>query len=143
MTGSARLTATTAPALLRLATALTLGTGLVCTLVAGLTSGGLGVLSATLAVAVVLAFLWIGQLPVAQAARGRKRLGAALLILGYTVRVAVVVLALQLFFTSPTVDRRVFGVSVVLCALAWTAGGLWRLATWRSVTIEPARVERD
>ena len=142
MTGSARLTATTAPVLLRPATTLALGTGLACTLVAGLTSGARGVLSAAAAVALALGFLWFGQLPVAQAARGRKRLGTALLILGYTVRVAVVVLALRVVFDSPVLDR-VFGLSVVLTALAWTAGGLWRLATWRSVSIEAERVERD
>ena len=143
MTGSARLTATTAPALLRPATALTLGAGLACALVAGLTRGGRGALSATAAVAVVLGFLWFGQLPVALVARGRKRLGTVLLIFGYTVRIAAVVLALRLMFDSPVLDRRVFGVSLVLTALAWTAGGLWRLSTWRSVTIEPERVERD
>ena len=121
---------------------LALGVGAVCTAVAGLVAGGRAALSAALAVAVVLAFLWFGQLPVAQAARGRKRLGAVLLILGYTVRVALVVLALQLFFTSPTVDRRVFGVSVVLCALAWTAGAVWSFMHWRSVTIEPDLSER-
>ena len=143
MTGSARLTTTTAPALLRPATALALAAGLACALVAGLTSGGRGVLSAAAGVALALGFLWFGQLPVAQVARGRKRLGTALLILGYTVRIAAVVLALRLVFDSPVLDRRVFGVSIVLTALAWTAGGLWKLSTWRSVTIEPEPVERD
>ena len=101
-----------------------LGVGAVCTAVAGLVAGGRAGLSAALAVAVVLGFLWFGQLPVAQVAQGRKRLGAALLILGYTVRIAAVVLTLRVVFDSPVLDRHVFGVSVVLCALAWPAGGL-------------------
>ena len=137
MTGSPRLTATTAPALLWLATALTLVTGLACALVAGLTSGGRAVLSAAAAVAVVLGFLWFGQLPIALAARGHQRLATVQLIVGCILRVAVGVLALRLFLTSPTFDRRVFGLSVVFCALAWTAGAVWTFARWRSVTIEP------
>ena len=120
-----------------------LGVGAVCIAVAGLVAGGRAGLSAAGAVALVVGFLWLGQLPVAQAARGRKRLGTALLILGYTVRITAVVLALRHVFDSPVLDRRVFGISVVLTALAWTAGGLWRLSTWRPLTIEPERVEKD
>ena len=118
MTGSARLTATIAPALLRPATALTLGAGFVCALVAGLEGGGRGALSAAAATAVVLGFLWFGQLPILLAARGHKRLATVQLIVGCLMRVAVGVLALRLVFTSPTFDRRVFGMSIVLCALA-------------------------
>jgi hypothetical protein len=122
---------------------LALGVGAGCTAVAGLVAGGRAGLSAAGAVTLVVGFLWLGQLPVAQVARGRKRVGASLLIFGYTARIAAVVLALRLVFHSPVLDRHVFGVSVVLTALAWTAGGLWKLSTWRSVTIEPERVERD
>ena len=119
------------------ATALALGVGAVCVLVAGVGQGGRGVLSAAAAVAVVLGFLWFGQLPIALAARGHQRLATIQLIVGCILRVAVGVLALRLLLDSPAFDRRVFGVSVVLCALAWTAGAAWTFARWRSVTIEP------
>ena len=122
--------------LLRPATALALCLGLGCTLVAGLVGGGRGALSAAAATVLVLGFLWFGQLPIAQAARGRRRLATALLIVGYTVRVAAALLALRLLLGSTTLDRRVFGASIVLIALGWTAGGLWSLMGWRSVTIE-------
>jgi ATP synthase protein I len=125
------------------ATMLALGVGAICAAVAGLVAGGRGALSAAAATALVLGFLWFGQLPVAQAARGRARLGTALLILGYTVRVAAVLLALRLLTDATAVDGRVFGVSVVLTALGWTAGGLWSLLGWRSATIEPERVDKD
>ena len=118
------------------ATLLALGVGAVCTAVASVAGGGRAALSAAGATALVLGFLWFGQLPEAQAARGRKHLATALLIIGYTVRVAVVVLALRLLLDSAAFDRRVFGVCVLLCVLAWTGGAAWSLVRWRSVTIE-------
>ena len=118
------------------ATMVTLGVGVVCAGVAGVAGGGRGALSAAAATALVLGFLWFGQLPIALAARGHERLAIAQLIIGCVTRVAVGVLALQLLFTSSAFDRRVFGVSIVLCALAWTAGAVWALLRYRSVTIE-------
>lgn len=123
------------------ATALAAGTGLACAVVAAFSGGGRGAASAAAATALVLTFLWAGQLPVAVAARGRGRLGTALLVTGYTLRVAAALLALVLF-DATTLDRRVFGATVVLAALAWTAGATWVLARWRSVTIEPEMPER-
>ena len=122
--------------LLGLATWLAAGVGAVCVMVAGVVGGGRGARSAAVAALVALGFLWFGQLPVAMAARGQNRMGALLLLLGYTLRVAVGVLALRLLFNSAAFDRRVFGVSVILCALAWTAGAVWSFVRHRSVTIE-------
>jgi ATP synthase protein I len=118
------------------ATLLALAVGVLCTGVAGVASGGRGVLSAAAATALVLGFLWFGQLPIALAARGYNRLATAQLIIGCIIRVAVGVLALQLLFTSSAFDRRVFGVSIMVCALAWTAGAVWGFTRYRSVTVE-------
>jgi len=124
------------------ATLLALGVGAGCVAVAGLVVGGRGALSAVAGTAVVLGFLWLGQLPVAQAAQGRRQLAKALLILGLTLRMAVVFVALRVLMDFPVLDRRVLGVSIVLTALAWTAGATWTFARLRSVTIEPDRSER-
>jgi hypothetical protein len=124
------------PALLGVATGAALLAGAACTAAGAVSGGGRGALSAGLATGLVLSFLWAGQLPVAQAARGRKVLGTALLLFGYTARVALLLLAFRLFAGADFLDRRTFGVAVVVTALTWTAGALWTLLRWRAPNVE-------
>jgi ATP synthase protein I len=122
----------TGTALLAVATWVTLAAGLVCSLVAAVGGGTRALVSAVLATGLVLGFLWIGQLPVAAASRGHRALGAALLLLGYTARVAVLLLAFRLFAGAEFLDRRTFGLTIIITALSWTGGGVWSLLRWRA-----------
>lgn len=131
--------AATERTLLSRAVLLTLGVGALCALAAGLLRGGAGLVGAALAVGLVLAFLLVGQLPVAQAARGRRRLGAALLVVLYLLRVLLLVLAYALVVASgdARLDREALGLTVVASALAWTAGTVWSALRWRPMVVEP------
>ena len=131
--------AATERTLLSRAVLLTLGVGALCALAAGLLRGGAGLVGAAFAVGLVLAFLLVGQLPVAQAARGRRRLGAALLVVLYLLRVLLLVLAYALVVASgdARLDREALGVTVVASALAWTAGTVWSALRWRPMVVEP------
>ena len=124
--------------LLTRAVLLTAATGLVAVTLAGLRGGQDGALGAALGAGLVLLFLLVGQVPVAQVAAGRRRLAAALLVLLYTSRVLLLLVAYRLVIDSgAAVDRRSLGVTVLGCALAWTAGTVWSALRWRPYVVGP------
>lgn len=103
-----------------------------------------GLTGAALGAALVLGFLLLGQVPVAQVARGRRGVGAALLIGLYTVRVLLLLVAYRVVTASPAaLDRQALGVTVVACALAWTAGAVWSMLRWRPLVVDPGADEGD
>lgn len=124
-------------ALLGRAVVLTLIAGVACAAVAATVVGRGGVLAALVGVGLVLGFLLVGQIPVAQVASGRRVLGVALLVSLYTTRALLLVLAWRALSVSDTVDRRTLGLTIVVCALAWTGGTVWSAVRWRPVLIEP------
>lgn len=113
-----------------------LAAGLVCAAVAGVTDGVGGLGAACLATALVLCFLLVGQLPVAQAVRGRRGLGAMLLLLGYFLRVLVLLVALVAVREAGSPDRQVLGLTVITVALGWTAGTVWSWLHWRPPVVD-------
>ena len=123
--------------LLGRAVVLTVLAGLVCAVVASVAVGRDGVLAAVVGVCPVLGFLLVGQLPIVQVARGRRVLGAALLVSLYSTRLLLLLLAWRVLSASDTVDRRTLGLTVVVCALAWTTGTVWSAMRWQPVLIEP------
>lgn len=117
-----------------------------CAVVALLVDGAAGLLAAVLATAVVLAFLLAGQLPVAQAARGRRGLGAMLLLIGYSSRLFLL-LALGVGLTEAGgPERRVAGLTVVAVGLGWTGATVWSWLRWQPPVVDvelPGRTTPD
>lgn len=112
--------------------------GAVAVLVAAAAGGGEAVTGALVGAGLVLGFLLVGQAPVSQAARGRRWLGAFLLVALYVLRVVLLLVAFQLVVSSDGVERTAVGLSVIACALAWTAGTVWSALRWRPLVVEPA-----
>ncbi len=108
----------------------------VCVVVALVVEGPGSLGAVALGAGVVLAFLLIGQLPVSQAGKGRRGLGAMLLLLGYTTRVALLLVAFRLVIRSGSPDREVLGLTVVAVALGWTAGTVWSFLRWRPAVVD-------
>lgn len=123
--------------LLGRAVVLTLLAGLVSTVLGAMLVGRDGAVAAVVGAGLVLAFLLVGQLPVAQVASGRRVLGAALLVSLYTTRVLLLVLAWRVLTVSDAVDRRTVGLTVLGAALAWTAGTVWSALRWQPVLVVP------
>lgn len=117
--------------------ALTLATGLAALVVATATVGRPGLLASLVAVGLVLGFLVVGQLPLAHVARGRRGVGAAMLLALYTTRIMLLVVAYAVFSSTDSVDRRALGLTVLACAAAWTAGTVWSALRWRPMVVEP------
>lgn len=90
--------------------------------VAAVGGGSRGALSAAVGAAVVVAFFGSGALPllVVGGDVGRRgAIGTAVLLLTYTLRLAVAVAVLRAVAASDAVDPRMVGGTVIACALAW------------------------
>lgn len=107
---------------MRGASLVTLAVGLAMSFAAW-AAGGTDALAAGLAgTAVVIAFFWSGSIPVFLT-RGRENagLGMGVLLLTYSLRIALVLLALTLVGRTEIVDERWLGATVIACALCWAA----------------------
>ena len=101
----------------------TTAVGAVCSIVAWLAVGSEGAASAAIGTVIVVGFFWTGIIPVSLTDGARLGAGAglAVLLLTYTLRLAVVLLLLRLLSRADVVDRRSLGVTIITCALTWTA----------------------
>ena len=112
----------------RLAPGATLVAGAVCAVVGGVQLGGRGVASAALAVVVVVAFFWSGLVPLLLSRGQQAGLSLVVLLLNYVLRLVFVLALLRVAARLGAVDARAVGISVVVCALAWTGGQAVALA---------------
>lgn len=135
---------TSARGLLGPAVLAALAAGVLAVAVAAAVAGGPGAAGAAIGLALVVGFLLLGQVPVAQVARGRRGLGAALLLLLYTARVVLLLVALRVLSDTDGVHREAVGLTVIAAALAWTAGTVWSALRWRPLVVEtdPGEVPR-
>ena len=101
----------------------TLATGLLCSAVAWVVAGPEGLVSGLLATLLVVAFLWSGFVPlyVTRALRSRVGVGLGVLLLTYALRLALVLVVLRLAAPSEYLDGRWLGLTMIGCALTWTA----------------------
>jgi ATP synthase protein I len=101
----------------------TVAVGALCSIVAWFAVGADGAVSAALATVIVVGFFWSGTIPVVLTDRARlgPAGGLAVLLLTYTLRLAVVLLVLRLLSRVEFVDRSWLGGTIIACALTWTA----------------------
>ncbi len=102
-----------------------LATGLVgagCAVVAGATLGRTGVVSALLATAVVLSFLWSGRVPLVIARVVPDAAGLAFLVLmiNYVLRLLLALVLLAAATRAGVADGGAVGLTLIACALTWT-----------------------
>lgn len=107
---------------LRLSPVTTLAVGLACAVVAGLRAGWPGVVSALLATTVVALFFWSGVVPIllSRGQEDRAAMGLAVLLVNYTLRLALALLFLRAAARADLVDPRVLGVTIIFTTLTWT-----------------------
>lgn len=100
--------------------------GLACAVAGLAVGGGRSAAGAGVATAVVVLFLASSSIPI-RVATGlgiRAGVGLALLLLTYTLRLMLAVVVLRVGLEADAVDARAFGLTVVVCALAWSAAAL-------------------
>ena len=98
----------------------TLGVGVLCVLVSWVAVGSDGPGSALLGVTMVLVFFLAGAVPLLVVGDGRQS-GFAYLVLAmtYVLRILLGVVVYVVATRSPSIDRQVVGLTVIVCALAW------------------------
>jgi hypothetical protein len=101
----------------------TLVTGAVSTLVALAGAGVDGLLAGVIGTLLVVAFFASGSVPLVLAGQAGLRAGAgvALLLLTYVLRLIVALAVLVLAANSDRVDVAALGVTLIVCALTWSA----------------------
>ena len=103
--------------------------GVAVAVAAGIAEGRGGALAALLGCLVVLAFFGSGIVPLLLVRAGdesSKGLATGILLLTYTLRLALAVAVLRVGAEVESLDRRWLGLSVIACALAWTAAQVVR-----------------
>jgi hypothetical protein len=108
-------------------------------------AGRPGLAGAAIATLIVVVFLSSGLAPVLIAGRPQvpPSIGLAVLLVTYTLRLALVLLAVALIMKADFIDVQWLGVTIVACALTWSAAHFWH-AVRRSkteLTIEPETPE--
>lgn len=98
----------------------TLLTGAALVVPAAAAAGPRGAASVLLGASLVIAFFWTGTVPlrVVRDDQGAA-LGLAVLLLTYTLRLAVALLVLALVRRTGVVEPRWTGLVVIVCALVW------------------------
>lgn len=106
----------------RLAPLVTLVVGAVCALVVAPSGGTRGAVSALLGTAVVVLFFWSGLVPLllTRGQEDRAALGLAVLLVNYTLRLALALLLLRAADTAGAVDPDVLGITIIVTTLVWT-----------------------
>lgn len=116
----------------------TVGVGVVATIIAMLTEGSKGLIGAALAAVLVLVFFSAGQLVLGRilAANPQMALTAALLI--YLVKVGILLVLLILLAGATFFDPKAFGLTIVVCTIAWTCMEVWVYSTTKVLYVDPS-----
>ncbi|RIQ37853.1 hypothetical protein [Jiangella rhizosphaerae] len=101
---------------------LTVAVGAACAVAAALTAGSASLWSAVVATVLVIAFFASGSLPVLLARHlpPSGLAGAGVLIVTYSLRLALIFIALGVLTSVDGIDERWLGLSLMACALVYT-----------------------
>jgi ATP synthase protein I len=125
---------------LRQSAVATTAVGVLGAVVGGVVSGGKGVLGAAIAILVVSLFFVISSIAVMRAARVSPQFMMIAAVGTYTVEIlALAVLSAQ-FKDTTLFSGRVFGITAIVCVLAWSAGQIRAFVTAKTLIVEPSSV---
>jgi len=115
----------------------TLAVGLVITIIAGAMAGVKGALGAGIGVVLVAAFFTVGLAVVSWAGRISPVAMMVAAILGYAIKVIVVMAILSAFAETTAFNSRVFALTAIACTLTWTVGEMYGFLRLRKLYVEP------
>ncbi|MCW2882962.1 MAG: hypothetical protein JWQ95_7062 [Sphaerisporangium sp.] len=119
----------------------TIAVGLVVVVVAALVAGGKGALGAAIGTVVVVAFFTVGLMAVTWAGRVSPQMMMLAAVLGYLVKVILLMALLSSFSDVTAFAPRAFGWSVVTCTIVWTIGEVRAFLKLKMLYVDPdARV---
>lgn len=125
---------------LRYSAVATTAVGVLCAVVGGVVSGGKGVLGAAIAIIVVSLFFVISTVAVLRAARVSPQFMMIAAVGTYTAEILALAILSAQFKDTTLFSGRVFGITAILCVLAWCAGQIRAFVTARTLIVEPSSV---
>jgi ATP synthase protein I len=109
-------------------------------IVLGVALGGTkGLLGAALGVGVVIAFFGISVLVVGQAAKVSPQVMMAAAVATYLVKIIVLIVLVGIFQDSTAFDGRFFGLTVIVCVLAYSAAQMVWSMRLKTLYVDPDR----
>ncbi|MFC6082211.1 hypothetical protein [Sphaerisporangium aureirubrum] len=116
----------------------TIVVGLVVVVAAALLAGGAGALGAAIGVALVAVFFTIGLAAVTWAGRVSPQMMMLAAVLGYLVKVILLMVLLSAFREATAFSPRALGWSVVLCTITWTIGEVRAFLKLKMLYVDPS-----
>ena len=99
--------------------------------------GGKGALGALLGTAIVTAFFAVSVIAVGAAARLSPQAMMATAMATYMVKILVLLLFVSRFSNSTAFNPRLFGLTAIVCILAWSAAQVTSALRLRIAYVEP------
>ncbi|MFI9270387.1 hypothetical protein ACIGXM_06705 [Kitasatospora sp. NPDC052896] len=96
--------------------------GVVALAISTVVVGSKGLIGALVATLLVMAFFSFGQLALDRLTRNNPQMMMAAGLLVYTTQILLVAIVLAIFKNTTLFDTKVFGFTLLGCALIWTAG---------------------
>ncbi|MEU8267733.1 hypothetical protein AB0B89_11245 [Sphaerisporangium sp. NPDC049002] len=115
----------------------TIAVGLVVVVVSALMAGTKGALGAAIGVVVVAAFFTAGLVAVTWAGRVSPQLMMLAAVLGYLVKVILLMVLLSSFADATAFTPRALGWGVVICTIVWTIGEVRAFLKLKMLYVDP------
>ncbi|MFZ1363165.1 MAG: hypothetical protein WAS05_09610 [Candidatus Nanopelagicales bacterium] len=111
--------------------------GVICIVLSAIFAGGSGTLASVIGAIVVLLFFGLGQFAVAWVLRNRPEIsmGAALMV--YLIQMIVLFILMIILKDATFFNSKVFALTIVVCALVWTASAVTTLVKSNVLYVEP------
>ena len=111
--------------------------GVLCGAVAGFTAGEKGVLGAAFALVVVTVFFMISTFVLNWAAKISPQAMMIAALSSFFVKIVVLAVLVATFRDTTSFNGRAFGLSAIMCVLAWTGTQVRRMAKEKILYVEP------
>jgi ATP synthase protein I len=125
--------------ILRRSALLTAPVALLMIVLGAVLGGHKGLLGAALGVALVIAFFGISVLVVGRAAKVSPQVMMAAAVATYLVKIIVLIVLVGIFQDSTAFDGRFFGLTVIVCVLAYSAAQMVWSMRLKTLYVDPDR----
>jgi ATP synthase protein I len=125
--------------ILRRSAMLTAPVALLMIVLGGVLDGGKGLLGSVIGVGLVIAFFGISALVVSRAARVSPQAMMAAAVGTFLVKILVLIILLSIFQNSTAFSGRWFGLTVIVCVIAYSAAQMISSMRLKIPYVEPDR----
>lgn len=111
--------------------------GVICIVLSTIFAGGSGALASVIGAVVVLLFFGLGQFAVAWVLRNRPEISMGAAVLVYLIQMIFLFVLMIILKDATFFNSKVFALTIVACALVWTASAVTTLVKSNVLYVEP------